>query len=59
MPENNMFGNETELQFVKCPDCGKMALWDTMIWLNGTCTCAVCYQKKRNKLDKERDNNAE
>ena len=29
-----------------CPDCGNTVDWDTMIWLNGRCTCPSCYQRR-------------
>ena len=36
----------------RCPVCGGMTDWDTMIWLEGRCTCPACYEKIRAALDR-------
>lgn len=36
----------------RCPKCGKLCDWGSMIWLNGRCTCPECYEKRR-EGDKE------
>ena len=30
-----------------CPLCGVLDDWDSMIWLEGLCTCKECYEKRR------------
>ena len=39
----------------KCPVCGCDVVYGDMIWLNGQCTCPECYQKKRDELDRARE----
>ncbi|HAG12390.1 MAG TPA: hypothetical protein DCG49_00830 [Ruminococcus sp.] len=34
-------------EYRHCPDCGESVDWDTMIWLNGRCTCPKCYQRRK------------
>lgn len=34
-------------EYRRCPDCGNIVDWDTMIWLNGRCTCPSCYQHRK------------
>ena len=36
----------------RCPACGDLTDWDTMIWLEGWCTCPACYEKRRAELDR-------
>lgn len=42
-------------QYKRCPDCGDLVDWDTMVWLNGRCTCPACYAARRRALDEEEE----
>lgn len=39
-----------EPQYRECPECGELVDWDTVIWLNGKCTCPDCYERIRLKI---------
>ncbi len=41
-------------EYRKCPICGELVDWDTMVWLNGRCTCPSCYEHLRRELDTRR-----
>lgn len=35
-----------------CPMCNREVPYGDMIWLNGKCTCEICYIKRRAELDR-------
>ena len=37
-----------------CPRCGDAVKFGEMVWLNGECTCPICYLEKRILLDADR-----
>ena len=36
-------------EYKNCPICNALVPWDTMVWLDGLCTCTRCYEKRRKK----------
>lgn len=38
-------------QYKECPLCGEIVDYDTMIWLNGYCTCPACYEHRRREIN--------
>lgn len=51
---NQHFDDMVDLDFdreVECPMCGKVVKYGDMIWLNGECTCPLCYIFKREMID--------
>ena len=52
-PVEEEIKEETVEELKECPMCGKLYVWENMIWLDGLCTCPECYEKRKN--EKRRD----